>query len=131
VFIGDSGGNQGGQQAVAERLTADWNGRPLVLHVPEYYDYAGVDRHLVEQGVLPEERPSDGLHDDPVISMNMLVTDPESIRHAARVATGLATINGVSLADLDKALEIGRMIVAYRARVTAAAIRAATANRER
>jgi creatinine amidohydrolase/Fe(II)-dependent formamide hydrolase-like protein len=125
IFIGDSGGNQSGQQAVAETLNAAWNASPMVAHIPEYYDYARVTDYLVEQGVLPEDRPSDGLHDDPVISMNMMMTDPESVRYAARVEADKATINGVSLADLDRALEIGKMIVEFRASVTADAIRKA------
>ena len=127
IFIGDSGGNQSGQAAVAESLNAAWNASPVVAHIADYYDYGSVNRYLVEQGVLPEERPADGLHDDPVISMNMMMTDPESVRHSARVEAGKATINGVSLADLDRALEIGKMIVEFRARVTADAIRKATA----
>ncbi len=42
IFIGDSGGNQKGQQAVADKLTAKWAGKALALHIPEYYDYASV-----------------------------------------------------------------------------------------
>ena len=34
IFIGDSGGNQNGQKAVAEKLTAQWNGNPVVAHIP-------------------------------------------------------------------------------------------------
>src|SRR5690606_12020970 len=37
-FIGDSGGNQGGQRAVAERLNAMWD-NTVVAHIQEYYDY--------------------------------------------------------------------------------------------
>jgi len=35
IFIGDSGGNQAGQKAVAEKLTAKWAGKALALHIPE------------------------------------------------------------------------------------------------
>ena len=35
IFIGDSGGNQGGQRAVAERLNAEWHRSPVVAHVQE------------------------------------------------------------------------------------------------
>ena len=41
-FIGDSGGNQAGQRAVAETLNAKWAGKALVAHIQEYYDYASV-----------------------------------------------------------------------------------------
>jgi len=35
IFIGDSGGNQRGQSAVAETLNAEWQGSAVVAHVPE------------------------------------------------------------------------------------------------
>jgi hypothetical protein len=71
----------------------------------------------------------DNLHDDPGITMNMMVTDPESVRWQARVKAGKATINGVSIADKTKALEIGKKIVEMRATTTAALIRKAIANK--
>jgi len=74
---------------------------------------------------LPTGRKSDGLHDEPVITMNIMATDPEAVRHSARVKAGLATIDGVSVADLEKTLAISRAIVDYRATVTVDAIRKA------
>jgi creatinine amidohydrolase/Fe(II)-dependent formamide hydrolase-like protein len=127
VLIGDSGGNQKGMAAVAQKLNADWAGKPRVVHVPEYYDYAAVDALLVKLGVTTKEQAGDGLHDDPGITMNMMVADPESVRWTARVKAGKATINGVSIADRNKALEIGRQIVAMRTATTVAAIRKALA----
>ena len=35
IFIGDSGGNQAGQKAIAEELTAKWAGKAMALHVAE------------------------------------------------------------------------------------------------
>jgi hypothetical protein len=55
----------------------------------------------------------------------MMVADPQSVRWEARIKPGKVTIDGVSIADLDKALAIGRAIVAFRAQVTAAAIKKA------
>src|SRR5829696_8343328 len=52
IFIGDSGGNQGGQKAIAEELTAKWAGKALALHVPEYYDYASVAKHMTTNGIV-------------------------------------------------------------------------------
>jgi creatinine amidohydrolase/Fe(II)-dependent formamide hydrolase-like protein len=127
VLIGDSGGNQKGMAAVAQKLNADWAGKPRVVHVPEYYDYAAVDALLVKLGVTTKEQAGDGLHDDPGITMNMMVADPESVRWTARVKAGKATINGVSIADRNKALEIGRQIVAMRTATTVAAIKKALA----
>ena len=125
VLIGDSGGNTKGMAAVAQKLNADWSGKPRVVHIPEYYDYDSVEAFLVKLGVMTKEQPGEGLHDDPGITMNMMVTDPESVRWTPRVKAGKATINGVSIADKNKALEIGRQIVAMRTANTVAAIKKA------
>ena len=123
ILIGDSGGNGKGMGAVAAKLNTEWNGSPVVAHVSQHYDYASVGRLLRELGVTKEGQAEDGLHDDPGITLNMMVTDPQSVRWAARVKAGKATINGVSIADKDKALEVGRKIVDMRATNTVAAIR--------
>jgi creatinine amidohydrolase len=125
VLIGDSGGNVNGMQAVADKYTKEWNNTPRVTHVREHYDYNTVTRHLESIGAIPTDRTDDGLHDDATITMNMMVTDPQSVRWEARVKAGKATINGVSIADLDRAVAIGKQIVAFRAQVTADAIKKA------
>lgn len=124
LMIGDSGGNRSGMQAVADKYTAEWSGAPLVAHIPEHYDYNTVSALLDELGVTTDDMQGDGLHDDPGITMNMMVADPESVRWSARVEAGKATINGVSIADKEKALEIGRKIVEMRTANTVAAIKA-------
>jgi creatinine amidohydrolase/Fe(II)-dependent formamide hydrolase-like protein len=123
IMIGDSGGNPRGMNAVAKALTTEWGGKPLVAHVPEHYQYNTVSALLNELGVTKPGMPRDNLHDDPGITMNMFVTDPQSVRWEARVKAGKATINGVSIADKAKTLEIGKKIVEMRATNTAAAIR--------
>ena len=129
MLIGDSGGNRSGMAAVAEKYNTLWNGSPVVAHIPEYYDYGSVSDLLDELGVTTDDMQDDGLHDDPGITMNMMVTDPESVRWSARVAAGKATINGVSIADKDKAIEIGKKIVEMRTANTVAAIKAKIANK--
>ncbi len=127
IFIGDSGGNQHGQRTVAERLNSRWQAGPVVAHVQEYYDYASVARYMAYRGL--EEGKGDGLHDDPYITLNMFHTDPTSVRYDARVTAGLANINGVSLENRVKTLELARDVVAFRAGQTATAIREAIAHR--
>jgi len=124
VFIGDSGGNQSGQRAVAEKLNAMWDGT-VVAHVQEYYDYGTVTGYMAFRGY--EGTENDGLHDDPVIALNMFIDDPYSIRYDERVATGKATINGVSLDDRVRNLELAREIVDFRARHTVGFIKQAIA----
>ena len=123
IMIGDSGGNGRGMTAVAEKYTKEWGGTPVVAHVPEHYRYNTVSALLRQLGVTKEGMPDDGIHDDPGITLNMMVTDPQSVRWAERVKAGKATINGVSIADKDKAIALGKQIVEMRATDTAAAIR--------
>ena len=127
ILIGDSGGNQNGQRAVADSLTSLWRGAPVVAHVQEYYDYAKVAEHMKSRGLV--SGTSDGLHDDPVITLNMMIADPSSVRYDERVKANLATIDGVSIADRAKAEAWARDIVDFRATVTVDAINEAIANK--
>jgi creatinine amidohydrolase len=127
ILIGDSGGNQNGQRAVADSLTAIWKGDPVVAHIQEYYDYPGVTKHMETRGLAAAK--SDGLHDDPEITLNMFITDPRSVRWEERVKAGRATINGISIADKKKNLELAREIVAFRTSTTVDAINKAIANK--
>ncbi len=127
VFIGDSGGNQKGQAAVAEALTSKWAGKAIALHIPDYYTYNVVTKHFEDKGALPKDRKSDNMHDDPVITLNMFIDDPNSVRYDARVKAGKATIDSVSIADRAKATALAKEIVAFRADYTVAAINKAIA----
>jgi creatinine amidohydrolase/Fe(II)-dependent formamide hydrolase-like protein len=120
IFIGDSGGNQPGQKDVAEKLTKKWAGKALAVHIPEYYTYSDVAKYMAGHGIV--DGTSDNMHDDPIISLNMFIDDPNSIRYDARVKAGKASINGVSLADKAKNTALAKQIVEYRATVTVAAI---------
>jgi creatinine amidohydrolase/Fe(II)-dependent formamide hydrolase-like protein len=126
ILIGDSGGNQAGQRAVADSLTELWQGTPVVAHVQEYYDYAGAKKHMEASGII--ESAPENLHDDPVIALNMFIDSPSSIRYDERVKAGKALINGVSLADRNRATAWAKEIVEYRSRVTVEAISKAIAN---
>jgi creatinine amidohydrolase len=125
IMIGDSGGNGRGMTAVAEKYTKEWGGKPVVAHVPEHYTYSVATKFATDNGLFPvaAERKSDGLHDDPTITLNMYVADPKSVRWAERVKANKATIDGVSIADPKKTLEMGKKIVDFRATYTADAIR--------
>ncbi len=126
IFIGDSGGNQASQKAVAEKLTAKWAGKALALHIGEYYDYAGVTKYMTEHGIKQTE-PGDQMHDDAVITLNMFITDPKSVRYDGRVKANKATINGVSVADKAKNTALAKQIVEFRATRTVEAINKAIA----
>ena len=123
VFIGDSGGNQTGMEAVAARLNAEWTDA-RAHYIPEFYRYRDVFTYMeTELGIVETER--DGFHDDYVITTIMMVTDPDMVRYEQRVKAGLATINGLSIDPKEDAIEIGRKLLQFRADETAKAINAA------
>ena len=121
IFIGDSGGNQKGQQTVADKLTTKWAGKALALHIGEYYDYASVSKHMEGQGL--KAGASDNMHDDPIITLNMFIDDPKSVRFDERVKANKATINGVNVADKAKNTAWAKQIVEFRANHTIEAIK--------
>ena len=124
VFIGDSGGNQSGMAAVAASLNERWRGSARAYFVPEFYRYAEVFEWMEsELGIT--QPTNDGFHDDFVITSIMMAEDPESVRHAQRVAAGKASINGLSIADLEATVETGRKLLGFRVDRTVEAIRAA------
>jgi creatinine amidohydrolase/Fe(II)-dependent formamide hydrolase-like protein len=123
VLIGDSGGNQDGMKNVAAELNAKWgSGKTKVHFVPEYYDYAGVEKWLASQGI---KQTPEGYHDDFAITAQMMVVDPATVRMKQRIAAGKFRINGIDLAPAEKTIELGRKIVDHRATQTVAAIRKA------
>jgi hypothetical protein len=128
IFIGDSGGNQAGQKTVAEKLNSAWVGKTSVLHIAEYYDYAGTTKYMIGEGLIKPGQP-DNLHDDPVIALNMFIDEANSVRFDERVKAGKATINGVDISNRAKNLELARKIVEFRTAATVDAIRRALATK--
>ncbi len=77
ALMGDSGGNQASQAAVAERLNREWaDGPARVHHLTAYYPGPG-DDWLVEQGERPEDVGSHaGMHD----TSQFFFLDPSQLR---------------------------------------------------
>lgn len=126
VLIGDSGGNQAGMKTVAAELGAKWSGGKTSIHfIPEYYDYPGASAFA--ERTLGWKQVDEGHHDNPIISSIMMTVDPSTVRIQQRIAKNKASINGISLAPVAKAVAAGKRIVDYRADVTVAAIRKALA----
>jgi creatinine amidohydrolase len=126
-FIGDSGGNQAGQRAVAEELNKKWGGATLIAHIQEYYDYASVAKYMEGNGIKDTAR--ENMHDDPIITLNMFIDDPNSVRYDARVKAGKASINGVDVSNKARNTAWAKQIVAFRAEKTVDAINKAIANK--
>jgi creatinine amidohydrolase len=125
VLIGDHSPDAEGMKAVADRFTAEWHGAPAVVHIPEFFkSWDGAVEILYKKG-LGKPGVTDGLHDDPTVSLLMMLSDPESVRWKERVRLGKATIDGVSIADQKKSLALGKELADYRTRFTVDAIRKA------
>jgi creatinine amidohydrolase/Fe(II)-dependent formamide hydrolase-like protein len=125
ILIGDSGGNQRGLEATAITLNASWAGSGATAYfIPEYYNYNDVGQYMEEElGYV--ETINDGHHDDFYITSLMMVTSPESVRYHQRVAADEATINGLSIAPINQALEVGHKLMEFRTNATVKAIHAA------
>jgi len=129
ILLGDSGGNQAGMQAVAERLSQRWpHDKTRIHYIRDYYNYGKVAAWLAEHGV---QQVPEGLHDDFAITAQMIAVDPESVRMRERRANGTFHINGIDLAPPERTIEWGRRIIAFRAEVAATAIRRAIAGESR
>jgi creatinine amidohydrolase len=127
LLIGDHGGDVKGMEAVAAKLQQAWKFAPAVYYIPEFYkSWDGAVDLLYKKG-LGKAGVTDGLHDDPTVTMLMMLTDPHTVRWAERKQIGQAHIDGVSVADKEKALVLGRELLEYRAAVTVQAINKATA----
>jgi creatinine amidohydrolase len=124
VLLGDSGGNTAGMRAVASDLSAKWGDKARIHHVPEYYNWTsqgGVRDFVINTLGIPEKQ-SEGVHDEFGLSAVMMASDPKIIRFDERVKAGKATINSITLAPRDKTIEMGKMIVEFRANVAVVAI---------
>lgn len=130
VLIGDSGGNQNGMEAVAAALNARWTDARAHF-IPEYYQSYTDAFGFIEEELGVKEPMSEGIHDDIVITTQMMTQDLEAVRYEQRMEAGNASINGVSIADLHRARMIGNAILQFRVEATAEAIRAAIASTDR
>ena len=94
VFIGDSGGNQRGMEAVAEKLNAEWeNGASRVHFVGEYYSGNGFRDWLKTQGETDE---TIGRHAGISDTSQLLAVAPQHIRKDKLAKGGGFEGSGVS-----------------------------------
>jgi len=133
ILLGDSGGNQGAMKEVAATLDEKFKAAGTRFYfIPEYYDYASVQKMLQSSGV-PEKieigasQGSDQIHEEYGIDALMALYDPRTIRIEERTKANRATINGVSLLPMTKTLEMAKKIVELRTTLTVDAINKAMA----
>ena len=121
IMVGDSGGNAKGMQAAATSLNAEWKGNGYVHYIPEYYNYADVEKF--EEDVLGIHEKLEGYHDDYYITAIISTVSTDAIRMKERQKAGKFVINGVALDPIAKTIENGRKMVAFRTEATVAAIK--------
>jgi creatinine amidohydrolase len=128
VFLGDSGGNQAGQEAVARRLNRAWAGTPIRVHaIDAYYraSTAGASALFRSRGYQDSEL---GTHAGALDTSLALAVDPGLVRqdrlHAAHEPGAWEGANG----DPSRAsAEVGRAAVDQIVAQTVEAIRRAVA----
>jgi creatinine amidohydrolase len=109
VFIGDSGPNQDGQNAVAAKLNAEWAGTGTRVHaIAGYYrsDPDGDAAIMMERGIKREQI---GNHADPRDTSQMMAVDPTMVRNAKIVAEDGK--NGIQGDPRGSTPEIGRALL--------------------
>ena len=139
ILLGDSGGNQAGMSNVANALNAKWtkSGEPARVHfLPEYYEEdkwsytylksLGITQIDKTPGARPDAPTAtrNGMHDDIYYEAQVAVIDPKLIRADERAKAGLLELHGVSLTPMNRTIEIGKKLAAYRAEITARAFKA-------
>lgn len=81
-FIGDHGGNQAVQKAVAEKLTNEWKSEGVtVLHVSDYYATNGSDEWAKKLGVENAAAHAGFMDAAEVMALNKDGVRPALIRH--------------------------------------------------
>jgi creatinine amidohydrolase len=128
IMVGDSGGNAKGMQAAATSLNAEWKGNGYVHFIPEYYNYADVEKF--EEDVLGIHEKLEGYHDDYYITAIISTVSTDAIRMNERKKAGKFVINGVALDPIAKTIENGKKMVAFRTEATVAAIKKSMANKK-
>ena len=106
VFIGDSGGNQRGMEAVSALLNAEWaNDTARVHFVGDYYSNNGFREWLESQGETPE---TIGSHAGISDTSQLLAVAPQHIRLDKRAPLGGFEGSGVSGDPTRASAEYGR-----------------------
>ena len=133
VFLGDHGGYQKDEQAVADRLNREWASAPTRVHaLPEYYRAAAI---AYAEALRQRGYPNDeiGTHAGLADTSLALAIDPRLVRRellrSARAPGVDRTIEGVSGDPRRASAELGQVGVDAIVAQTVDAIKRATARR--
>ncbi len=119
ILLGDSGGNQKGLKTVSEELNQDWQGKPVVRYVPEYFGYEKWIGFQERYGIF---EVSEGIHDIFRDTALLLLDHPNHVRKKQRLENNLFTVNGIDLTDTKAIEKIGRALFDFQVGITTDAI---------
>jgi creatinine amidohydrolase len=115
LFIGDSGGNQGGITAVAEKLNREWEGGATkVFALTDYYEASRIYYRAWLQAAFGYDEETAGSHAGITDTSQMLFIHPSGIRKDQIKPWGGAADSGVSGDPAKATAEIGKMGVEFK-----------------
>jgi len=115
LFIGDSGGNQGGMVAMAEKLNAEWkDGGPRVYALTAYYNEGRQHYRAWMEAAFGYGDDIIGSHAGISDTAQMLHVYPAGIRRNMLMPWGGPKDSGVSGDPMKATAEIGRMGIEFK-----------------
>jgi creatinine amidohydrolase/Fe(II)-dependent formamide hydrolase-like protein len=115
LFIGDSGGNQAGMRAIAEKLTAEWKDAGVKVYaLTEYYEGGREHYRAWMEAAFGYDETIVGSHAGISDTAQMLHVHPAGIRKDQIKPWGGAADSGVSGDPTKATAEIGRMGILFK-----------------
>ena len=115
LFIGDSGGNQNGMQAVADRLNEEWAGGPTkVFALTDYYRMGQQYSRAWLQAAYGYDMEQIGSHAGITDTSAVMYVFPDGVRNDLRMPLGGSPDAGVTGDPTLATPEIGRMVVEFK-----------------
>jgi creatinine amidohydrolase/Fe(II)-dependent formamide hydrolase-like protein len=125
ILLGDSGGNQGGMNAVATKLNTEWAGTPGRAHfIPDYYSKSGNDQRAYMTEKLGVTRADIGSHAGMMDTSEMMFVNMNHIRKDKLALNGGFQGSGVSGDPTKATPELGEALLKIKIDCAVAQIKA-------
>lgn len=115
LFIGDSGGDQNGMRAVAEKLTAEWGDGPTkVFALTDYYEMGQQYSRTWLRAAYGYDMEQIGSHAGITDTSAVMYVFPDGVRNELRMPRGGSPDAGVTGDPTLATPEIGKMVVEFK-----------------
>ncbi len=115
LFIGDSGGDQNGMQAVADKLNAEWAGGPTrVMALTDYYRMGQQYSRVWLQAAYGYDMQTIGSHAGITDTSAVMYVFPDGVRNHLRMPGGGSPDAGVTGDPSLATPEIGKMVLEFK-----------------